>query len=76
LTNLKPRYFNLSLGDVHIYGLHEESVLKQIERIPYTFPQINLPNFTTLEDIEKLTYKDFTIEKYNYYDSIKAPMVA
>jgi len=76
LTNLKPRYFNLSLGDVHIYDNHIEAVNEQIKRIPYLFSQIELPKFTELEEVEKLTYKDFKLIDYQSYQSIKAEMIA
>jgi thymidylate synthase/dihydrofolate reductase len=76
LTNLTPRYLNLSLGDVHIYSEHEKCVKEQLERIPYLFPKVILPEFTNLEEVEKLTYKDFIIEDYNFYTAIKAEMVA
>jgi len=76
LTNLEPRYFNISLGDVHIYETHIEAVNEQIKRMPYTFPKIQLPEFNTLEEVEKLNYKDFKLIDYQNYESIKAEMVA
>jgi dihydrofolate reductase/thymidylate synthase len=76
ITNLTPRYLHLTLGDAHIYNIHQEAVLTQIERHPYCFPQIKLPNFKTLSEVEKLSHIDFCILNYKYYDSIKAPMVA
>lgn len=76
LTNLIPRYLNLSLGDVHIYSEHEEQVKEQLTRYPYIWPNIILPEFRTLEEVEKLTYEDFKLKNYYYYPSIKASMVA
>lgn len=76
LTNLTPRYFNLSLGDVHIYSNHIEPIKEQIDRISYCFPNIKIPEFSTLEEVEKLTYKDFSLENYKYYPTIKMDMVA
>ena len=76
ITNLTPRYLNLTLGDAHIYSSHIEVVEKQIERMPYFFPKIQLPAFTTLEQFEKLTFTDFKIINYNYHPTIKADMVA
>jgi thymidylate synthase len=76
LTNLTPRYFNLSLGDAHIYLNHVDPLVKQIQKIPYTFPQIELPEFKTLEDVEKLTFKDFKIINYRSYETVKMEMIA
>ena len=76
LTNLIPRYINISMGDVHIYETHIEAINEQIKRMPYIFPKIQLPEFNTLEEVEKLNYKDFTLIEYQSYQSIKAEMVA
>jgi len=76
LTRLTPRYFNLSLGDAHIYGNHKDSVKEQLSRIPYIFPKIELPEMKELEDIEKLSYTDFKIIDYSFYPTIKADMIA
>jgi dihydrofolate reductase/thymidylate synthase len=76
LTKLKPRYFNLSLGDAHIYSDHIEAIKEQIERRPYIFPTLILPDFKTLEEVEKLTYEDFKLIEYQSYPSIKAKMIA
>lgn len=76
LTKLVPRYFNLSLGDVHIYGNHIEQVKEQIKRIPYVSPNIILPEMENIKDVEKLTYKDFELLEYLCHPTIKAEMVA
>ena len=75
ITNKKPRYLNMSMGDTHIYENHIKSVKEQIERIPYIFPIIKFPNFSSLKEVEKLTFEDFELLNYNYYPSIKATMV-
>jgi dihydrofolate reductase/thymidylate synthase len=74
LTELTPRYFNLTLGDAHIYSNHEKPLLEQIKRIPYSFPKIQFPDVKTLEDVEKLVYEDFKINDYNHYESVKMAM--
>ena len=76
LTDLVPRYFNLTLGDAHIYSMHEKPLLEQIKKNPYNFPIIEFPDVKTLEEVEKLTYKDFVLLNYNFYTTIKMPMIA
>lgn len=76
ITKLTPRYVNISLGDVHIYGNHEKAVQEQIMRIPFVFPTIELPEIKELEDIEKASWTDFKLENYSFHPSIKAEMVA
>ena len=75
ITNLIPRYFNLSIGDAHIYSSHKEALFEQIERKPYIWPNIILPDIKSLEDVEKLTYEDFKLLNYNCYPAIKMPMI-
>ena len=76
ITKLVPRYVNISQGDSHIYGQHVESIKLQIDRIPYCFPIIKLPEFNNIEDVEKLTFTDFILENYKYYPTIKMDMIA
>ena len=77
ITNLQPRHFTLTLGNSHIYREHYDSVLKQIERIPYKFPNVNIKKeIKTLEDIEKLEYVDFGLNMYNHHPAIKTKMIA
>jgi thymidylate synthase len=76
ITKLIPRYMNMTLGDAHIYSEHTESIKMQLERIPYTFPTLILPEFETLEEVEKLNFNDFKLENYQYYPTIKMLMIA
>jgi dihydrofolate reductase/thymidylate synthase len=76
ITNLIPRYMNMTMGDTHIYSEHVDPIKTQLERIPYTFPTLILPKFKTLEEVEKLTFNDFKLENYRYYPTIKMPMIA
>jgi dihydrofolate reductase/thymidylate synthase len=79
LTNLTPRYFNLSLGDAHIYEQHIDACKKQIERQPYIFPSLIInpeKKLTTIKNIEHLEYTDFTLNNYQHHPAIKVQMVS
>lgn len=76
ITNKNPRFLEIGMGDVHIYENHINSAKKQILRIPYKFPEIILPDFKTLEDVEKLSFNDFKIVNYKHHSEIKEKMVA
>jgi len=76
LTELKPRYFNLTLGDAHIYQNHIEPLKEQIERLCYTFPKLVMPEFKTLTEVERLNFRDFKIEDYRCHEPVKMDMVA
>jgi thymidylate synthase len=73
LVGLKPRYFNLSLGDAHIYEQHFEAVKTQISRVPHKFPKIEI---NSAENFADMKYEDFTVVDYTSHPTIKAPMVA
>lgn len=76
LTNLNPGMVHLIIGDYHIYESHLPSVYEQITRTPYQLPTLTLPEFNTLEDVEKLSFSDFIINNYIHYPTIRADMVA
>ena len=76
LTNKTPRFLNMTLGDVHIYNEHIECVLEQKNRLPFKFPNININNIETLNDINKLKYEDFVIKDYISHNMIKSKMIA
>jgi len=70
MTNLTPRYFNLSLGDAHIYASHMDAAETQTKRVPYKFPKIEI-----LKDMP-VVFEDFKLTEYASHPIIKAPMVA
>jgi len=77
ITGKTPRYFHLSAGDTHLYADHEDAAREQISRIPYDLPKIKInKELKSIDDIEKLEYKDFVLENYMSHTTIKAPMIA
>ena len=72
MTNLTPRFFNLSLGDCHIYEQHASAVETQLKRAPTPFPKMVVKDFVCLE---QLTFAHFMLEGYNPQEAIKAEMV-
>lgn len=77
VTGLTPRYFNLSMGDVHIYDGHIDAVKEQLSRIPYNFPEMRInKEISSVEDIEDLEYEDFIVSGYFSHSRIKSEMVA
>ena len=72
LTGYKPGYLHHVIGDAHIYEDHETSVLKQIKRVPKIFPKLTISD--ELVDIDSITEDMFTIEGYESYGRLTAPM--
>jgi thymidylate synthase len=59
-------------GDTHLYSNHMEQVDLQLSRTPRPLPTMKInPN---VKDIFEFTYEDFTLENYDPYPGIKAPV--
>lgn len=61
-----------TFGDVHIYNNHFEQVEKQLSRTPKSLPTMKLN--PEIKDIFSFKYEDFTLENYDPYPGIKAPV--
>lgn len=61
-----------SFGDVHIYNNHFEQVNKQLSREPRQLPVMKLN--PEVKDIFSFNFEDFTLENYDPYPGIKAPV--
>lgn len=70
--NLKAKEFIHFIGDAHIYDDHCNILKQQINREPYSFPQITIEN--THDNINNYEVKDFTIKNYKYHNALKMDM--
>lgn len=69
---LRAGDFVHTLGDTHIYLNHFEQVHEQLARTPRPLPTMRLnPEVRSVFDFR---YEDFTLENYDPYPAIKAPM--
>lgn len=59
-------------GDTHIYSNHYEQVNTQLAREPRPLPIMKIN--PEVKDIFSFKYEDFTLENYNPYPGIKAPV--
>lgn len=72
VCGLEPGDFVHTLGDTHLYLNHMEQVDEQLSREPRPLPRMILnKERNTLFDF---TYEDFTLEGYDPWPTIKAPM--
>jgi dihydrofolate reductase/thymidylate synthase len=71
LTSLTPRNLIYNIGDAHIYKNHVELVKEQIARTPYPFPQLELGDINSLNNITS-NYIKFT--NYKSWPPLKGDM--
>ena len=72
VTGLEPGEFVHTTGDTHLYKNHFEQVALQLSREPRPLPVMKLnPDVKSIFDFK---YEDFTLEGYNPWPAIKAPV--
>jgi thymidylate synthase len=72
VTGLKPGDFVHTLGDAHLYSNHLEQTQLQLSREPRQLPTLRLnPDVT---DLFTFRFEDFTLEGYDPYPHIAAPV--
>jgi thymidylate synthase len=74
MTNTKPGFVNIVIGDAHIYEEHIDAVKEQLSRNPYEAPQLVM--MTTVCNINDYKNDDFTLINYICHPAIKAKMIA
>ena len=72
VCNLEVGDYVHTFGDVHIYNNHFEQVHKQLSRTPKALPTMKLN--PEVKDIFDFDFEDFTLENYEPYPGIKAPV--
>jgi thymidylate synthase len=72
VCDLEPGEFVHTFGDVHIYSNHLEQVKEQLGRVPKPFPTMKIN--PAVKDIFGFTFEDFTLEGYESWPTIKAPI--
>lgn len=72
VCGLEAGDFVHTFGDVHLYSNHMEQALAQLDRTPRKLPVLRInPN---VNDLFNFNYEDFTIDNYDPYPAIKAPV--
>ena len=72
VCGLEPGDFVHTLGDTHLYLNHMEQVDEQLSREPRPLPHMILNK--ERNSLFDFTYEDFTLEGYDPWPTIKAPM--
>lgn len=69
VTGLEAGEFIHTLGDAHIYHNHVDQVKLQLERTPFSLPQMELN--PEVKDIFSFDYSDFLLTNYEAHPHIK-----
>ena len=72
VCDLKYGEFIHTLGDAHVYINHIDQVNEQLSRKPKKLPKIKIN--PSVKNIFNFKYEDFSLEEYDPYPLIKAPI--
>jgi len=72
VCGLKPGEFVHTFGDLHLYSNHIEQAKLQLTREPKPLPVMKLN--PEVNDIDDFKFEDFTLEGYDAWPAIKAPI--
>ncbi|TLD68852.1 thymidylate synthase [Phragmitibacter flavus] len=72
VCDLQPGEFVHTFGDLHLYANHLEQAKLQLTREPKALPVMRIN--PGVKDIDGFTFEDFTLEDYDPWPGIKAPI--
>jgi thymidylate synthase len=72
VCDLEPGDFVHTFGDTHLYSNHLDQAREQLTRAPRPLPRMRLN--PAVRDLFAFTFADFTLEGYDPYPAIKAPV--
>jgi thymidylate synthase len=72
VCDLKPGDFVHTFGDLHLYQNHLDQARLQLSRAPRSLPIMRLN--PAVRDIHAFAFEDFTLEHYDPWPAIKAPI--
>ncbi len=72
ITDMVPGEFIHTFGDAHLYLNHAEQVKEQLARTPRALPALRMN--PGARELEAFRYEDFTLEAYDPWPAIRAPV--
>jgi len=71
VTGYHPGTFVHTIGDAHIYLNHIQQVERQLNRVPYPAPTLEI---NSKEEIDDFVLSDFKLKDYIHHSPLKAPV--
>jgi len=72
VCDLQPGDFVHTFGDLHLYSNHVDQAKEQLSREPRPLPTLKIN--PAVKDIDAFKFEDFTLENYDPWPTIKAPI--
>jgi dihydrofolate reductase/thymidylate synthase len=72
VTGKSPGKLAIITGDTHVYKNHIEPLQRQLNRVPYAFPELKINR--TVDSIFDFKLEDFEMNDYRCYPGIKMKM--
>ena len=72
VCGLEPGEYIHTTGDTHLYLNHFDQVREQLSRTPRPLPTLRIN--PSVQDLFAFSYEDFTLEGYDPWPAIKAPV--
>ena len=77
ITGYTPGVLTIEFGDLHVYNDHREQCAEQLTREPRPLPKLRIGDDLSgggLIALENAKWSDITVENYDPYPAIKAPV--
>jgi thymidylate synthase len=74
LTGYKPGWLKIILADCHIYENHFQQVCTQLNRVPYSLPEVVVAEVIKNMDLYDIQPYHIDLREYRYHPFIKADM--
>ena len=73
ICNLEVGEFIHTSGDLHIYNNQIDGITEQLKRKPFPLPKLEMPKFSTLDELLKTKPSDYKLINYKHHPEIKIP---
>jgi thymidylate synthase len=73
ILGLRVGEFIHTSGDLHIYNNQIDGIKLQLEREPFPGPTLEMPEFSTLDELIKTTPSQYKLINYQHHAEIKMP---